>query len=422
MGSIGCSTMLHYAAQGHNVLGYDLSKKRVEEVNKGTISILGIEEWTDQPVEVLRKQKKIRATTNLEEFLAADPEVILIAVPTEVKGIPSSHIIASTFQWILEAIQMDKLKNPTIIVESTMAPRTVENVIIPLFENSNVEIGSDIFIGVSPRRDWFKVGGKSIKDMERVYGGVTENCATKTYQYLSIVCDTLFKASSYKVAELTKCLENAFRFVNISLANQFALAYPDIDIIETLDLAATKWNMEKYFPSLKVGGHCVPVAARYVSVGAKHLEYLSIVDASIKSENMVINKIIEKLMALNVNRVALLGLGYRDNIKVLTFSPAVTLINLLEKNNLHVALNAPLYSNEEVKEEVGVINYSLEDVLFNVSAIIITSMHQEYEDRQKEIVSNDHIKIVIDNSGKAKNWGWKNGVTYYQIGDGYLLQ
>ena len=64
----------------------------------------------------------------------------------------------------------------------------------------------------------------------------------------------------------------------------------------------------------------------------------------------------------------------------------------------------------------------MEDVLFNVSAIIITSMHQEYEDRQKEIVSNDHIKIVIDNSGKAKNWGWKNGVTYYQIGDGYLLQ
>jgi nucleotide sugar dehydrogenase len=421
LGNIGYSTMIHYSAKNINVIGYDIANSRVKEVNEGTVSIPGMQNWVDHDIGQLRREGLYKATCLKEEFVSFSPEVIFIAVPTERKGHPSPDFIADTFRWLFSMKKDNRLSSQVFIVESTMAPGTADKVILPMAEEFGLVMGKDVFLGISPRRDWFKEAGKTVKDMERVYGGVTTECTQRTKEYLSIICEKLFVASSYRVAELTKCLENTFRFIEISLANQFALAFPDIDVKETLELAATKWNMDYYHPSMKVGGHCVPVAPRYVMTGAKKPEYLSIVDAALNSENKIITRTTELLKLFNLRKVALLGLGYRANLKISVFSPCVELAKHLIQEGFTVKISDPLFSNEEIERECGIAGSSLEDCLDGATALVIISAHDEFIRQKQSITSSSTIEFVIDNSGAGMSWDWDRKVSYFHIGDGKLL-
>lgn len=422
LGNIGYSTMINYAAKQIRLIGYDVSAARVNEVNNGIVSIPGMQNWVEHSIPCLTQEGFIKATSDHDEFVSFSPQVIFVAVPTEIKGHPSPRIVAETFSWLFSEISSKRLVAPTLIVESTMAPGTTEKVILPLAKEFGLTPGKDLFMGVSPRRDWFKEAGKTVKDMERVYGGVTPACTEKVRQALTIICDKLFPASTYRIAELTKCLENTFRFVEISLANQFALAYPDVDVVETLTLASTKWNMEHYHPSIRIGGHCIPVAPRYVLEGAPRPEYLSLVKASVTSENEVIRRLVEIMKLLAVKRIALLGLGYRDNLKISIFSPAAELSRQLTEQGFEIRINDPLFTAAEIAQECGQPGCTLEEALAGADAIFFTSVHDEYMEQQACITAVPSVRFVIDNAGRTKSWNWDPRVSYFQVGDGKLLE
>lgn len=425
LGSIGYTTLINYAARKHQTIGYDINIARIDEVNNNRVSIPGLEMWLDEPISQISKTGCIKATSSQIDFWNQKPEIIFIAIPTEKRGIPDNRIIESTFQWIMEWISKNSIRPILIVIESTMTPGTTDNIIIPIIEKHSLMLGIDLYLGVSPRRDWFRCGNKSIEEMERVYGGVTANCAVKTKEALGFVCKKLFQASNHAVAELTKCVENSLRQVAISLVNQFTLAFPDINMNEVMRLAATKWNINYYYPSLKVGGHCIPVAGRYMLNGSRRPEMLSILDATISNENNMLIDMVSKLKLMNINSILILGLSYMGNLKVSSHSTTISLIPILIDANINFKVVDPLYSLEELNIETDGNGINFEDIIDTFDCILLTAGHDEFSklDVKNKIKHLKNLRLIIDNTGLWKEWTWEKKILrYYHIGEGNFIE
>ena len=144
-----------------------------------------------------------------------------------------------------------------MIVESTLAPKVSDKKIIPFLKKKKLIIGKNILLSIAPRRDWFIEGGKNLENLDRVYGSTDKKSTKVTKDVLSIVCKKLHEASSYKVSEMVKSVENAYRHMDITLANQLSIAFPKDNIREVLKLVGTKWNVEAFHPGIGAGGYCL---------------------------------------------------------------------------------------------------------------------------------------------------------------------
>jgi nucleotide sugar dehydrogenase len=421
LGSIGYSTALHYALKGYPVIGYDIAPEKVKAIKAAALDMPGLDEWIQGSVKELTSSGLFQATDSLDHFWRSRPGIIFIAVPTEEKGTPSNSIVDTVITDVASRVGVNGYA-PVVIIESTMTPGTATNIVIAAFERYGLKIGQDVFVGISPRRDWFGVGGRSVKTMERIYAGVSSACYENVHAALAIICEKLYKASSYQVAELTKCLENAFRFVELSLANQFSLAYPGINIIEVLELASTKWNMNHYVPSVRVGGHCIPVAGRYVVRGAEFPEALSIVQAALSGEEVVIHRLISYFQRKKIQKALVLGLSYHANMKISVFSAAQSLISLLRLNGIKYSVVDPLYTKQEIEAQSGAEAMMLLDDIGEFDAVVLAAGHAAFN--QQEVIDwirNSNIELIVDNASMWNNVHWDNK-TYMRIGDGNMFE
>ena len=174
---------------------------------------------------------------------------------------------------------------PIIIVESTLAPKVSDKKIIPFLKRKKLKVGKNILLSIAPRRDWFIEGGKNLENLDRVYGSTDKQSTKVTKDVLSIVCKKLHVASSYRVSEMVKSVENAYRHMDITLANQLSLAFPKDNIREVLKLVGTKWNVETFNPGIGAGGYCIPLSSRYILSQVKSLNQLSLLRETIKTDD-----------------------------------------------------------------------------------------------------------------------------------------
>ena len=160
----------------------------------------------------------------------------------------------------ISKIKKNSKNPPIVIVESTLAPKVSDKKIIPFLKRKKLTVGKNILLSIAPRRDWFIEGGKNLENLDRVYGSTDVKSTSVTKDILSIVCKKLHAASTYKVSEMVKSVENAYRHMDITLANQLSLAFPKDNIREVLKLVGTKWNVEAFHPGIGAGGYCIPVS------------------------------------------------------------------------------------------------------------------------------------------------------------------
>ena len=223
-----------------------------------------LKKWFGFDIKKLVKENYLKATSNYNDLIKENFLVHFIAIPTEKDGKPYYKPLLNVLSKILK-IKKNKIQNPPIIiVESTLAPKVSDNKIIPFIKRNKLEIGKDILFSVAPRRDWFIEGVKNLKDLDRVYGSTDANSAKATRDVLSIVCKKLHLASSYKVSEMVKSVENAYRHMDITLDNQLSLAFPNDNMREVLRLVGTKWNIETFHPGIGAGGYCIQLSSRYI--------------------------------------------------------------------------------------------------------------------------------------------------------------
>ena len=338
-------TISVFAAEHHEVIGFDKNQSVVDALNSGSSHIEGVEsadlaKWIHGG--------RYMATTAASEIAGSD--VVVIAVPT-----PLTKDRKPDLTYVVAACKTigENLKTPALIInESTSFPGTVRNLIKPEIEKYSA--GSvDHMYAVSPERvdpgrtDWNQ------KNTPRLYAGLTPKASRAVRDFYSTFCDNLVEVSSPEVAEAAKLFENTFRQVNIALVNEFAqIAHAlGISVYETLDAAATKpYGFMKFMPSAGVGGHCIPVDPSYladtaarVGVPATFIERAN--EVNLEMAKYVVDRIsTDNGGSLKGKSVQVVGVAYKPNVADVRETPAELVIEELKKAGATVTWSDDLVS------------------------------------------------------------------------------
>lgn len=292
-----------------------------------------------------------------------------------------------------------------IVLESTTYPGTTEEIIQPLLEKQGYQVGKDIFLAFSPER--VDPGNKQYKtkNTPKVVGGVTPECTEiAATLYSNVLEGEIFKASSPKVAEMEKILENTFRNINIALANEMAVLCKrmNIPVWEVIDAAKTKpYGFMAFYPGPGLGGHCIPIDPFYLTWKARGYDYHTrLIEIAGEINNGMPEYVVERLSQqlntvkkpLNGSKVLLMGVAYKPDIDDIRESPALKIVALLEKAGCELSYNDPFIPSFK---EGGKEYHSIEAdaaALQQADAVLILTNHSAYDPRF--IV--DNAKLVFD--------------------------
>jgi nucleotide sugar dehydrogenase len=419
-GYLGYTTICYLAREGVKVIGYDIDKEKVAQINNNVCPVHNLDKWLktkDNP----DFNQNVTATTNWEDLINPNILVHFIAVPTEKNGDPWLDPLEDVVKKISTYIHISNYleRPPLIIIESTLVPGTTDKLLNPLFKQYGIELGKDLLYAISPRRDWFVDEQWNLKHIDRIYSGYDENSNFVSKDVLGIVCERIHQASSYLVAEMVKCVENSFRHVDITLTNQLCLAYPNIDIKEVMNLASTKWNMNHFYPSFGTGGYCIPLSSKYLIQGAVNSSELTILEDTIITDNNIRRKVAQKAIKSGCMNIVILGVSYKANLKVTVMSAAIGIADELKKSGVCVKAYDSMYSNKEVLDTIGVeLLSNFDDVVSFADCVILVSDHQEFysKDLIKAITNSTKLKLVLDNYGAWADQKFMNTTEYYYAG------
>ena len=377
LGYVGFPLAVEFGKQ-YPTLGFDIDATRISELNRGY----------DRTQEVSDAQLKASAQLKFSSELTdlAGCNTFIVTVPT-----PIDHFKKPDLGPLLKASEMIGSvlkKGDVVIYESTVYPGCTEEDCVPVLERqSGLKFNEDFFCGYSPER--INPGDKvnTLTKIKKVTSGSTPEIADWVDQlYRSIIVAGTHKASSIKVAEASKAIENAQRDVNISFVNELALIFDrmGIDTSEVLEAAGTKWNFLNFKPGL-VGGHCIGVDPYYLLHKSESLGYYPQVILSGRrvNDNMglfVANKLVKLLIQkgkkIGGAKTLMLGITFKENCPDIRNSRVVDIYRELRDFGMEVDVYDPWANKAEVKKEHGI--YLVADLGANYDAIVLTVAHQEF--------------------------------------------
>ena len=377
LGYVGFPLAVEFGKQ-YPTLGFDIDATRISELNRGY----------DRTQEVSDAQLKASAQLKFSSELTelADCNTFIVTVPT-----PIDHFKKPDLGPLLKASEMiGKVlkKGDVVIYESTVYPGCTEEDCVPVLERqSGLKFNEDFFCGYSPER--INPGDKvnTLTKIKKVTSGSTPEIADWVDQlYRSIIVAGTHKASSIKVAEASKAIENAQRDVNISFVNELALIFDrmGIDTSEVLEAAGTKWNFLNFKPGL-VGGHCIGVDPYYLLHKSESLGYYPQVILSGRrvNDNMglfVANKLVKLLIQkgkkIGGAKTLMLGITFKENCPDIRNSRVVDIYRELRDFGMEVDVYDPWANKAEVKKEHGIDLVS--ELASTYDAIVLTVAHQEF--------------------------------------------
>jgi UDP-N-acetyl-D-glucosamine dehydrogenase len=346
LGYVGLPLAMELADAGYRVLGFDVSKRVVDELNAGRSHV------KDVPSERLRAMIKAgRFTATSDGKRMGEADAISICVPTPLskfKDPDVSYIVAAT-----ETVKQVLRPGQAVILESTTYPGTTREIMLPSLESTGLKVGKDFFLAFSPERVDPGNPVYLTKNTPKVVAGITADCTRVACALYQPAIDTLVPVSTTEAAELVKLLENTFRSVNIGLANEMAIVCDKlgVDIWEVIEAAATKpFGFMKFLPGPGLGGHCIPIDPHYLAWKMRGLNYKTrFIDLAgeVNTEMPVfwVRKVGDALnehgQAVRGSSVLILGVAYKRDIDDLRESPALDIIRLLEQQGAKVSYHDP---------------------------------------------------------------------------------
>jgi UDP-N-acetyl-D-galactosamine dehydrogenase len=387
LGYVGLPLAVHLSRH-FTVVGYDVSEANVAELKKGH----------DRTMEVADgelKKTKIHFTAKPADL--ASCKLFIVAVPT-----PVDHFHVPDLRAMENAsaiIGRHMSAGSCVVYESTVYPGVTEDVCVPILEReSKLKYGRDFTVGYSPER--INPGDKvhTVDNTVKIISASDSSTLDLLDGiYSAVVKVGLHRASSIKVAEAAKVIENTQRDINIALMNELAIIFNKmgIDTLEVLEAAGTKWNFLNFRPGL-VGGHCIGVDPYYLTYKAESIGYRPEVILSGRriNDNMgkyVAERVIKMLIGADIQvkkaRVAVLGLSFKENVPDLRNTRVVDIINELQDYGVTVLANDPLAIPEEAREHCGIELVSLKEMK-DMDAVILAVAHREYQNMGIEKVSS----------------------------------
>lgn len=381
LGYVGLPLAVEFGKK-YNVIGFDIFKQRIDELKKGYDRTLEVEK------DELQSAKNLNFTTNLEDLRAAQIYIVTVPTPIDQYNKPDLTPLLKASSSVGKVLK----KGDIVIYESTVYPGCTEEDCVPILEReSGLKFNVDFFCGYSPER--INPGDKQhrLPSIKKVTSGSTPQIADEVNAlYASIITAGTHKASSIKVAEAAKVIENSQRDINIAFVNELALIFDKmgIDTLDVLEAAGTKWNFLPFRPGL-VGGHCISVDPYYLTHKAESLGYHSQVILAGRhiNDNMgvvVANKVI-KLMIKNAHqivgsKVAILGITFKENCPDIRNSRVVDIVKELKDFDCCVEIFDHWADKEEVKHEYGLeLQDSKDFKLQEYAAVIVAVAHEEFK-------------------------------------------
>lgn len=406
LGYVGLPLAVEKAKAGFKTIGFDIQSSKVDLVNSG-VNYIG--DVVNEDLMKIVNSGFLSATTNFSKVASADCVCICVPTPLDEHQQPNISYVRESAESIVPFMH----KNMLIVLESTTYPGTTEELLRPILEKSGLICGEDFFLAFSPERvDPGNLIYKT-KNTPKVVGGVTPKCteiAAKMYE--AILEAPIHKVSSPAVAEMEKILENTYRNVNIGLVNELSMLCHkmDINFWEVIDAAKSKpYGFQAFYPGPGLGGHCIPLDPYYLSWKAREFGF----HTSMIESSMIINdrmpeycserasKILNRLKKpVNGSKILVLGVAYKQDINDYRESPAIRVIEELEKEGANVIYYdsfVPEYiEHGKIKKSEPLLSISL---LENADLIIITTAHTniDYNFVQK------HAKMIFDTKNAMKN-------------------
>lgn len=377
LGYVGLPIAVAFGKQGP-VVGFDINKAKIAELRRGV-------DRTGEVSSADLKASQVQYTWEPAELKAAD--FIIVAVPTPINEALQPDFTA--LQKSSELIGSNLAPGTIVVYESTVYPGATEEVCLPILEKmSGMKAGVDFKIGYSPER--INPGDKE-HTLEKIIKVVSAQDAesleivAKTYE--TVVKAGIHRASSIKVAEAAKVIENTQRDLNIALMNELALIFHrlGIDTKSVLEAAGTKWNFLRFSPGL-VGGHCIGVDPYYLTAKAESVGYHPQVILSGRRINNGMGKFVaEQTMKLlsrlprpvNELKVAVLGLTFKENVPDLRNSKVPDIINELREYGVQVVVHDPIAESEEAVHEYGIKLVDLKQIK-DVDGVIVAVAHRSF--------------------------------------------
>lgn len=377
-------------------IGFDINSDRINELKA----------HKDRTLEVTSAdlQQAVHLTYSSEIEALKEAQIYIITVPTPVDKYNNPDL--TPIRKATETVATVLKKGDIVIYESTVYPGVTEDICVPILEEkSGLKYNNDFFCGYSPER--INPGDKehTVTKIRKVTSGSTPEIAEEVDQlYASIITAGTFKASSIKVAEAAKVIENAQRDINIAFVNELAKIFNllNIDTLEVLEAAGTKWNFLPFRPGL-VGGHCIGVDPFYIAQKAKEVGYHPEIILAGRRLNdsmgaYVANEFIKLLIRNDVKikgaEVLILGITFKENCPDIRHSRVIDIINELNSFGLKVDVYDPWASADEVWHEYGIKILTNIEGLNKYEGVIAAVGHKEFLDLKIE-----EAKVFYDVKG-----------------------
>lgn len=418
LGYVGMPLAVTFAERGINVVGFDLNK---EKVNK---YINGEDPTNEVGSERLQKLTTIEFTSDENKIKEAKFHIVAVPTPVGNHNIPDLYPVESASR----VLGRNLTKGSYVVFESTVYPGVTEDTCVPILEKeSGLKCGIDFKVGYSPER--INPGDKvhTLENIKKITSGMDEESSEVIAQvYESIIKAGVHRASSIKVAEAAKVIENSQRDVNIAFVNELAMIFDkmNIDTQEVLEAAGTKWNFLPFRPGL-VGGHCIGVDPYYLTYKSEEVGYKSKLISSgreINSEipKFVVDKTVRMLIDNDIkvknSNVLMLGLTFKEDCPDLRNSKVVDIVEGLKSYGINVIIYDPVAEKKEAKRE-----YNLEviDNLANINKIdvVIGAVnHKEFRNIEiAKLYKKNQSKILLDLKGIFNKKEFEKEYKYWRM-------
>ncbi|WP_088655645.1 nucleotide sugar dehydrogenase [Geofilum rhodophaeum] len=406
LGYVGLPIALELARH-FQVVGFDIKEERVALMQR-----------QEDPSKELEAADfagcDIQFTSKPEDLRAASFHVVAVPTPINRHNLPDLHPLLSASKTVGKILK----KGDCVVFESTVYPGCTEDDCVPILEaESGLKFNVDFKVGYSPER--INPGDKEhtlTKILKIVSGSDAEALELISEVYGAIIKAGIYKASSIKVAEAAKIIENTQRDVNIALMNELSLIFNRLDIntYEVLEAAGTKWNFLKFFPGL-VGGHCIGVDPYYLTYKASELGIHSriITGGRVINDGMapyIANEVVKRLISaghpINGSRVLVMGATFKENVSDIRNSKVADLVHELQSFSVQVEVVDPYACSDELQEEYG---YGLvEAPSGRYQAVVVAVNHGDYVDLPESYFNGLLAEkgLFVDVKGIYRNAGF----------------
>jgi UDP-N-acetyl-D-mannosaminuronic acid dehydrogenase len=408
LGYIGLPTAAVFARAGYDIVGVDVNQQVVDKLNNGEVVIeeVGLPKVVKQVV----ADGKLKASTTPEEA-----DVFIISVPTPIHDNCTANVdyVESATRAIIPYLKEGNI----IIVESTIPPRTISDVVAPIIQENGFDPEQDVHLAHCPER---VLPGRILIELienTRIVGGLTPTATEKAADvYRAIVTGDIMETEAV-TAEMSKLMENTFRDVNIALANELVKisAKLNVDAHKVIELANRHPRVNLHQPGPGVGGHCLAVDPYFIVEKAEEEALLIKLSRDINNSmpDFVVNQVNRLTIELCEPKIAVFGLTYKGNIDDVRESPALEIVEKLRNNpRFDIRVHDPHVRQEQVNMPL----LSFEDALKGANLIVILTDHNEFKEmNSNEITSLMSTPVVFDTKNCAQLDGEK--LVHYRIGD-----